>query len=162
MTPRVLVAGVGNIFRGDDAFGVEVASQLLARTRAENVRVVDFGIRGHDLAYAILDGYDLFILVDATRRGGAPGTLYTLELDPIAAMHSGSTGGHSLDLPAALRLVRDHGGSFPRALLVGCEPAELDPEEGMMGLSEPVQRVVEQAIALVDELIADAARWTRA
>ena len=153
---RVLVAGVGNIFRGDDAFGVEVARRLLARPHPEGVRVRDFGTRGHDLAYAILDGYDVLILVDATARGGAPGTLYTLELDPAEAMRTAPTGGHGVDLPAALRLVRELGGALPRVFLVGCEPADLGPEdEGAMGLSGPVQRAVEEAVAVVQELVAE-------
>lgn len=157
MTPRILVAGVGNIFRGDDAFGVEVARCLLARPHPENVRVADFGTRGHDLAYAILDGYDVLILVDATARGGAPGTLYTLELDSNEALRSAPPGGHDLDLSAALRLVRDLGGSFPRLYLVGCEPAELGDDEGRMGLSEPVRQAVEHAVEVVESLIAGAA-----
>lgn len=79
--PRILVAGIGNIFFGDDAFGVEVARRLLERPWPEKVRVVDFGIRGFDLAYAFLDGYDKVILVDTIQRGGTPGTLYVIEPD---------------------------------------------------------------------------------
>src|SRR6266853_193590 len=77
--PRVLIAGVGNIFLGDDAFGVEVAQRLARRPLPEGVRVVDFGIRGLDLAYALLDRYEAVVLVDAAPRGGAPGTIYVLE-----------------------------------------------------------------------------------
>jgi hydrogenase maturation protease len=163
VTPRVLVAGVGNVFRGDDAFGVEVAQRLLARPLPDGVRVADFGTRGHDLAYTILDGYDVLILVDAMNRGRAPGTLCVLELDPGTAMPSTPACGHSFDLPAALRLVRDLGGQFPRIHLVGCEPAELGPEdEGLMGLSEPVLIAVEKAVGLVEKLIADAVEPRRA
>src|ERR1051325_7107702 len=79
--PSLLVAGIGNIFMGDDAFGCEVARRLSARTLPAGVRVVDFGIRGFDLAYAIMDGPDVTVLVDATPRGGAPGTVYTIEPD---------------------------------------------------------------------------------
>jgi hydrogenase maturation protease len=153
---RILVAGVGNIFRGDDAFGVEVTHRLLVRLQAEGVRVADFGIRGHDLAYAILEGYDVVILLDATRRGGAPGTLYTLELDPDEAMSADSTGAHDIDLPAALRLARSLSGVFPRLYLVGCEPAELGPEdEGLIGVSDPVRAAIEGAVARVEQLIAE-------
>jgi hydrogenase maturation protease len=81
---KVLIAGIGNIFHGDDAFGVEVAARLARRSLPAEARVVDFGIRGFDLAYALLDGYDVTILVDTTARGGAPGTLYTIEIDPNA------------------------------------------------------------------------------
>src|SRR6185503_5480722 len=79
--PTTLIAGIGNIFLGDDAFGCEVLQHLAQREWPENVRVVDFGIRGFDLAYALLEGYDLTIFVDATPRGGAPGTLYVIEPD---------------------------------------------------------------------------------
>jgi hydrogenase maturation protease len=155
VTARILVAGVGNVFRGDDAFGVEVARRLLGRPRPDGVRVADFGIRGHDLAYAALDGYDVLILMDATARGGEPGTLYTLELDPEAACRVASSAGHGFDLPGALRLVRDLGGSLTRLLLVGCEPAELgSQDEGRMGLSETVQAAVDRAAALVETLVA--------
>src|SRR5947209_6163179 len=79
--PRLLVAGVGNIFLGDDAFGVEVVQRLLRRPQPDGVRVVDFGIRGLDLSYALLDGYEAVILVDAAPRGAPAGTLHVLELD---------------------------------------------------------------------------------
>src|ERR1700704_4403857 len=77
----ILVAGIGNIFLGDDAFGCEVTRRLVERTWPDRVRIVDFGIRRFDLAYALLDGYDVTILVDATPRGGEPGTVYTIEPD---------------------------------------------------------------------------------
>ena len=86
---RILVAGVGNIFRGDDGFGPEVVRRLLQRPIPEGVRAIDFATRGHDLAYAILDGYDGVVFVDVTSRDGQPGTLYTLELDPLTACASG-------------------------------------------------------------------------
>src|SRR5215470_12271058 len=111
---RVLVAGVGNIFRGDDAFGVEVVRRLHGRSIPNTVRVVDFATRGHDLAYAILDGYDGVIFVDAARRGSPPGTLYALELSPEPAGRSAACGGHGVNLPAVFDLVRTMNGSFPR------------------------------------------------
>lgn len=155
MTPRILVAGVGNIFFGDDAFGVEVVRRLMAKPLPPDVRVADFGIRGHDLAYAILDGYDAVVIVDATSRGGVSGTLYTLELDLCEPVEpAGLTSGHGIDLPAAFRLVRELGGTFPRVCLLGCEPGELDPEDGeLLGLSEAVAAVVDAAVALVETLI---------
>ena len=90
MSPTILVAGIGNIFLGDDAFGSEVARRLLLKPWPAGVRVEDFGIRGFDLTFALMDGYDAVILVDATPRGGVPGTLYTIEpdlseLDQLAA-----------------------------------------------------------------------------
>lgn len=156
MTPRILVAGLGNIFRGDDAFGVEVVRKLNRRAIPEHVRVIDIGIRGHDLAYAILDGYDVVIVVDATRRGGEPGTIYTLEIDPAqAGAPAAPTATHGADLAATFRLVEAMCGSFPRLYLVGCEPAELgSDEEGQMGLSEPVRMAVERAMEQVETVIA--------
>ena len=79
--PTVLVAGIGNMFLGDDGFGVEVVRRLAGRTLRPGVTIRDFGIRGFDLAFNLVDGADLTILVDATARGGAPGTLYTIEPD---------------------------------------------------------------------------------
>jgi hydrogenase maturation protease len=153
---HILVAGVGNIFRGDDAFGVELARCLLARPQPEGVRVADFGIRGHDLAYALLDGYDVVILLDATSRGNNPGTLSVLELNPDEAMNAASSGAHSVDLPGAIRLARSLGGALPRLYLVGCEPAELGPEdEGLMGVSDPVRAAIEGAVARVEQLISE-------
>jgi hydrogenase maturation protease len=153
--PRVLIAGIGNIFLGDDAFGVEVAQRLLRRSWPEDVRVVDFGIRGFDLAYAILDGPALTILVDATPRGGAPGTLYVIEPAPDAA--DGQAGPaidtHSMDPVQVLQLVRAFGGRPERMLVVGCEPATFGPEgEGQMGLSPPVETALDDAVRLVEKL----------
>jgi hydrogenase maturation protease len=155
MTPRILVAGVGNIFRGDDAFGVEVVRGLIRRPVPEGVRAIDFGIRGHDLAYTILDGYDVVILVDAARRDGEPGTLYTLEINP-ARTPAPAAATHGVDLAETFRLVEAMGGSFPKMYLVGCEPADLgSDEEGRMGLSEPVRAAVEQAVERVLATIAE-------
>jgi hydrogenase maturation protease len=155
MTPRILVAGVGNIFRGDDAFGVEVVRGLIQHPVPEGVRVIDFGIRGHDLAYTILDGYDVVVLVDATWRDGEPGTLYTLEINP-ARTPASAAATHGVDLAATFRLVEAMGGSLPKMYLVGCEPADLgSEEEGHMGLSEPVRAAVEQAVERVLATIAE-------
>ena len=153
--PRILVAGVGNVFRGDDAFGVEVVRSLSGRDLPVGVRVIDFGTRGHDLAYAILDGYDGVILVDAIARGGPPGTLYTLEPEPGDLAQPTPFGAHAVDLPGVFGLVRAMGGTLPRLYLVGCVPADLGPDdEGRMGLTEPVVAAVGRAA----ELVADLAR----
>lgn len=150
---RVLVAGVGNVFRGDDAFGVEVVRRLAVRPLPAGVRAADFGTRGHDLAYAILDGYDAVVLVDAAARGGAPGTLYVLEPDTAAA---GPAGTHGVDLPAVFGLVRALGGALPRLVLVGCEPADLGTdEEGAMGLSPAVAAAVDRAVELAVAAVAE-------
>jgi hydrogenase maturation protease len=158
--PRILVAGVGNIFRGDDAFGVEVVARLTHRPLPAHVRVVDFGIRGHDLAYAIAQGYDVVILVDATCRGGAPGTLYALEPDAPscsrASVHRASESTHGVNLPAVFQLVRLLDVAMPCVRLVGCEPLTLGTEEdGRMGLSEPVRAAVEGAVEMIEGLITE-------
>src|SRR2546425_12435722 len=118
--PSILVAGVGNIFLGDDAFGVEVAQRLLRRELPDEVRVVDFGIRGLDLTYALLDGYETVILVDATSRGGPPGTLYVIEpeRDGTAGAEGEPLETHNLDPVKVLRLAASMGGQVGRLLLV--------------------------------------------
>ncbi|HMA34046.1 MAG TPA: hydrogenase maturation protease [Chloroflexia bacterium] len=156
--PRVLVAGIGNIFLGDDAFGVEVAHRLLRRSWPADVRVTDFGIRGFDLAYAILDGPALSILVDATPRGGAPGTLYVIEpdLDPAPGPAGAAMDTHAMDPVKVLQLVKTLGGCPARLLVVGCEPATFGPEdEGIMGLSAPVESAIDEAVGLVARLVAE-------
>jgi hydrogenase maturation protease len=148
-TPRILVAGIGNIFLGDDAFGVEVARRLSTRQLPETVRVTDFGIRGYDLAYALLDGYDTTILVDACPRGDAPGTLYVIEPDLTNLggpdEQQAAVEAHSMNPLNVLRLASSMG-PLKRVLLLGCEPATLGPEEGQMGLSAPIEAVVDEAV----------------
>ena len=160
---RILVAGIGNIFLGDDAFGCEVARQLAQQSWPENVRVVDFGIRGFDLAYALLDGQDVTILVDATPRGEAPGTLYTIEpdlneLDELDLEAIPET--HGMNPLKVLKMVKAMGGEFKQILLVGCEPATFGPEEGVMGLSGPVQAAVPEAVRIIESLIKQVERET--
>ena len=157
--PSVLIAGIGNIFLGDDAFGVEVAQRLAKRKLPERVKVVDFGIRGFDLAYALLDRFDVTILVDACPRGGAPGTLYVIEPDlNVSAQDAAEAGqtavdAHSMNPMNVIRMARSMGGDLKRILLVGCEPLTLGPEEGAMGLSEPVAAMVEEAANRIVSLV---------
>jgi hydrogenase maturation protease len=147
--PRVLVAGIGNIFLGDDGFGVEVARRLAGSDLPPGVSVRDFGIRGLHLAYEILDGgYDLTILVDAAPRGGKPGMVYLIEPEPGAS--SLPADAHAMTPDAVLATLRTLGGDPGRVLVVGCEPASI--EEGI-GLSEPVGSAVDEAVKLVRELI---------
>jgi hydrogenase maturation protease len=157
MEPSILVAGIGNIFLGDDAFGCEVVKRLSERSWPDNVRVVDFGIRGFDLAYALLDGYDVTIFVDATPRGDEPGTLYTIEpeLKEIESIDAagGMVDAHSMNPMKVLSMVKSMGGQFKKILLVGCEPGTFGPEEGQMGLSERVEAAVEPAAAVVESLV---------
>jgi hydrogenase maturation protease len=155
--PTILVAGVGNIFMGDDAFGVEVVRRLASRKLPERVRVADFGIRGFDLAYALQDGYETTILVDACPHGHAPGTLYVIEPDLKALDESAAsqpvTDAHAMNPVSVLRMARAMNIEVRNVLLVGCEPETLGGEEGQMGLSAPVEAAVEAAVELVQSLI---------
>jgi hydrogenase maturation protease len=144
----VLVAGVGNIFFGDDGFGPAVA-QALAREPLAGAKVEDFGIRGLHLAYELLAGYERAIVIDAVPRGGAPGTLYVIEPDARAAP-AGGPDAHRMDLHNVFAFARALGGEAPPVLLVGCEPSEV--AEGI-GLSERVERAVEGAVRLVRRLV---------
>lgn len=153
---RILVAGVGNVFFGDDGFGVEVVRRLAARPLPDGVRVVDFGIRGLDLAYALLEGYDAVVLIDALQRGGPPGTLHVLEPGPADLEGPADVETHNLHPLQVLRLVRTMGGSVRRLRVVGCEPATLGSEEELvMGLSEPVRAAVDEAVQIVEALVAE-------
>lgn len=154
----ILVAGVGNIFRGDDGFGVEVAQRLAKRQLPPGVKVIDFGIRGIDLTYALLDGYPAAVLVDAVQRGGDPGTLYVIEPDlqpgDEVAPDELLISAHDLDPAKVLRLVKALGGRCERLMLVGCEPATFgDEHEGAMGLSAAVAAAVVEAVPTIETLI---------
>jgi hydrogenase maturation protease len=149
----VLVAGIGNVFLGDDGFGVEVAARLAQVALPAGVRVEDFGIRGMDLAYALAD-HELAILVDAVPRGGAPGTLYVIE----PALEDGDVGvdAHGMDPVKVLALARALGGPLPRVLVVGCEPATRmtgEEDEVVAELSAPVRAAVDEAVRIVLGLI---------
>jgi hydrogenase maturation protease len=155
--PAVLVAGIGNIFLGDDGFGVEVAQRLSRRTFPEGVRVVDFGIRGLDLAYALTDAPQATILIDACPRGDAPGTLYVVEPD-LTSLNSPNTSqiavdAHAMNPMNVLCMAKSMGAPLQRILLVGCEPATWGPEEGQMGLSEILENAVERAVTLTESLV---------
>jgi hydrogenase maturation protease len=156
-TPSILIAGIGNIFLGDDAFGVEVVQRLASRKLPERVKAIDFGIRGFDLAYALLDGSDVTILVDGCPRGDKPGSLYVIEpdLNSLNAPDSerAAVDAHSMNPMNVIRMAKSMGGELKRILLVGCEPATLGPEEGQMGLSEPVAAAVDEAAKLVESLV---------
>lgn len=145
---KVLVAGVGNIFLGDDGFGVEVVRRLADQPVPEGVRVADYGIRGVHLAYELLNDYDELILVDTVQRGEPPGTLYVLA--PDAPGESPLMDAHDMTPEAVLAVLQSLGGRLSRVVVVGCEPA--DVEEGM-GLSSPVAGALDEAVRLVRELL---------
>jgi hydrogenase maturation protease len=156
-TKTVLIAGISNIFLADDGFGVEVVNRLASKSFPSGVRVADFGIRGFDLAYALMEGYETTILVDAYPGEGAPGTLFVVELDlqesNSAEAQAGAIEPHGMNPLEVLRMATNMGGQLKRVLLVGCVPATLGPEEGQMGLSEPVTVAVDEAAKLVESLV---------
>jgi hydrogenase maturation protease len=167
MTPRVLVAGVGNIFLGDDGFGAEVARRLAGAGLPDWVQVADYGISGMHLMYDLADGFDTAILIDAAPRGGEPGTIYLLELDP--ADYRAPQGdaeprpavspffdAHGMQPDVVLGMLGVLGGHTERIVVVGCEPACTDYG---IGLTERVAAAVDTAVMMVTDLVsAPAAR----
>jgi hydrogenase maturation protease len=155
--PRILIAGIGNIFLGDDGFGVEVVRRLRMQPIPDHVNAIDFGTRGFDFACALMDSYDTVILVDTVARGGVPGTLYLIEpsleglglSDPVAAMEP-----HSLDPARVLHYVHAVCGRLPRLRLLGCEPASFGTELAPQAeLSPVVAKSVDDAIVQIRELL---------
>jgi hydrogenase maturation protease len=156
-TPSILIAGIGNIFLGDDAFGVEVVQRLANKKLPRGVRAIDFGIRGFDLAYALLDGTDVTILVDACPRGDKPGTLYVIEPD-LASIEAPDNAAapmdaHGMNPVSVLRLAKTLGGPLKRILLVACEPESLGGEEGKMELSDTVAASIDEAVRMVESVV---------
>jgi hydrogenase maturation protease len=156
MTGRTLVAGVGNVFLRDDAFGVEVVRLLAGHPVPDGVEIRDFGIRGVHLAYDLLDGCDLFVLVDAAARGEPPGTVTVLEVEvpEPGSLTSPVIDAHSLAPDDIFALLASLGGRPGRSLVVACEPADVSAG---MGLSEPVQEALPHAVRTVEEILASAA-----
>lgn len=153
MTGRILVAGVGNIFLRDDAFGVEVVRLLAERPQPPGVQIQDYGIRGVHLVYELLDGYDLFVLIDAAPRGEAPGTVSVLEVELPSPEAQPVIDAHSLTPDAIFGLLSSLGGHPGRNLVVAGEPAEVDAG---MGLSDPVREALPHAVRAVEEILAQA------
>jgi hydrogenase maturation protease len=152
---RILIAGIGNIFFGDDAFGCEVARELSARTLPPEVTVRDFGIKSYDLAYALAEKYDAIVLVDAMPRGDPPGTTFLVEIEAggLAELDAEITDAHTMNPVNALKMAQSVGPVSAKIYLVGCEPAKLEGEDGEIGLSEPVQRALPQAIELIETVV---------
>jgi hydrogenase maturation protease len=158
----MLIAGVGNIFLGDDGFGVEVARRLAGEELPDWVRVADYGISGMHLAYDMAEGFQTTVLVDAAPRGGAPGTVYVIEPEraatPAAQPPDGALGtrlvdGHGMQPDVVLGVLEMLGADAGRVLVVGCEPASVDYG---IGLSAPVQAAVDEAVRVVLDLVAAA------
>jgi hydrogenase maturation protease len=151
---RILIAGIGNVFLGDDGFGVALVDRLARRELPGGVEAVDFGIRGLDLAFAMQDGYDAVVLLDATPRGEPPGTLYVIEVDDEQGQST--LDAHGMDPVRVLGLARALGSVPPRAFVIGCEPQTRmsgDGEEFVVDLSEPVRAALDPAVKLVESLL---------
>ena len=167
MTRRMLIAGVGNIFLGDDGFGGEVARRLAGAGLPGWVRVSDYGTSGMHLAYDMADGYDTTIMIDTTRRGGEPGTLYVIEPDRAARRGPGAGrasqapppagwvfDAHGMQPDVVFDLVKALGAKLGRVLVVGCEPASVGHG---IGLSAPVAAAVDEAVRIVTRIVRDEA-----
>ena len=156
---KILVAGIGNIFLGDDAFGVEMVQRLSAKPLPPQVTLADFGIRSFDLAYAMADDYDVTILLDAISQGQPPGTVSLIEPDISGSNTSdvGPVDAHSMNPVRALQMASSLGGQPRRLYLIACEPAVLETEEGQLGLSDQIEAAIPTAIemlrTLLDELL---------
>jgi hydrogenase maturation protease len=149
----VLVAGVGNAWLRDDGFGGEVARRLATRELPAGVSVMDAGTGGLDLAYEVMRGYDALVILDVSKQGGKPGTLYVIEPDE-ESVNGGIDDGevinpHGMDPKTVLRFVKSIGAWPGRVIVIACEPAEL--EEMGWGLSEEVGQAVDRAVELVLE-----------
>jgi hydrogenase maturation protease len=156
---KILIAGIGNIFQGDDAFGCEVIRQLNPAALPEGVAVMDFGIRSYDLAYALVHGYDAVIMVDAASRGEEPGTLYLIEpeVERLSEAEQAAVDAHSLNPVAVIRMAQTLGGLKGKLYLVACEPAVLENDE--IGLSDKVGKAVPEALAMIASLIKELLDW---
>jgi hydrogenase maturation protease len=160
--PQILVAGVGNAWLGDDGFGGNVIARLQQRELPAGVQCLDFGTGGLDLAYEVIRGYDALVLLDVSRQGGEPGTLYVMEPDEASVDAEVQDGQmldpHGMDPQTVLRFVKLFGGWPGMVLVIACEPTNV--EEMGMGLSEAVAEAVDRAADLVLETIAEIARAT--
>jgi hydrogenase maturation protease len=152
VTPPILVAGIGNLFLGDDGFGPEVVRRMVEHDQTplpEQVRVVDYGIRGMHLAYDLLDGYDALVIVDTAPIGDRPGDIRVLEVGPDE-LGEGEFDAHGMNPVAVLASLGSLGGSLPPTYVVGCRPGSV--EEGI-GLSEPVSAAVPEAMRTVKAVV---------
>ena len=149
MSDRIWIVGVGNVFLGDDGFGLAVIDRLRREAVPAGVHVEDYGIRATHLAYALLDPPELLVIADATSQGSEPGTVYLLEPDTDAAT-LGVSNAHAMDLGQVFQTAKALGAELPRIRIVGCEPAFLGER---MGLSDTVESAVETAKILILDLV---------
>jgi hydrogenase maturation protease len=159
MTARILVAGIGNIFLGDDGFGSEVIRHVVGQPTDADVHTVDYGIRGMHLAYDLLEEWRALVLIDALPNRGAPGTLHVFEADHETLAPTAGLEAHSMDPAAVFATLTALGGTAPRTIVIGCEVENID--EGM-GLSEPVAAAVPGAVAAINDVLAGLATRTTA
>ncbi len=153
---RILIAGIGNAWMRDDAFGGKVAERLEGVELPAGVAASDFGIGGLDLAYEVMRGYSALVLVDVSRQGGEPGTLYVMDADPadVEAIGDGEViSPHGMDPQTVLRFVKTAGGWPAKVVVIACEPG--DVEEMGLGLSPTVEEAVGRAVDLVMETVAE-------
>lgn len=151
-TSRILVAGIGNIFLGDDGFGPEVINHVHQQLGGARVRVVDYGIRGMHLAYDLLDECEALVLVDAIPDRGAPGTLHVFEADHESLTAAAGLDAHAMDPGAVFASLNALGGTPPHTIVIGCEVANVD--EGI-GLSDAVAAAVPSAVRAVEDVLTD-------
>lgn len=145
---RILVAGIGNIFLGDDGFGSEVVRH--AEMPQSGARVVDYGIGGMHLAYDLLEDWDSLVLIDAIPSQGNPGTLHVFQADHESTSCATGLDAHSMDPETVFASLRALGGTPPYTVIVGCEAGSV--EEGM-GLTDPVALAVPRAARTVAEIV---------
>ncbi|MDX1883162.1 hydrogenase maturation protease [Mycolicibacterium sp. 120270] len=151
MTSEILVAGIGNIFLGDDGFGPEVIRHVPERITDPRVRVVDYGIRGMHLAYDLLDGCDALVLIDALPDRGAPGTVHVFEADHESLGAGVGLDAHAMDPAAVFAGLAALGGTPPYTVVIGCEVSDVDER---MGLSPVVAAAVPDAVTAVEDVVA--------
>jgi hydrogenase maturation protease len=151
MASRILIAGIGNIFLGDDGFGSEVMRHVCGRVNSSNgVHATDYGIGGMHLAYDLLEDWDALVLVDAIPNRGSPGTVHVFEADHESPDAPAGLDAHGMDPVTVFASLRALGGTPPRTIVVGCEVADVSER---MGLSEPVEAAVPDAVRAVESAV---------
>ncbi|MFG1929789.1 hydrogenase maturation protease [Mycobacterium sp. NPDC048908] len=150
MTSRILVAGIGNIFLGDDGFGPEVMRHVPQRLAGSRVELVDYGIKGMHLAYDLLDGCEALVLIDAIPNRGAPGTVHVFEADHENLTATAGLDAHAMDPGAVFAALNALGGTPPHTVVIGCEAANVD--EGI-GLSTAVAAAIPEAVRALENVL---------